>query len=265
MLPYFSQPEFHAGSVTISAFGVLLISGILTGRVILMRRARRLGIGRESLLAFWIAMLLGGFAGAFVLKPLLIGMPGLLTHPLSMLHREQGLWSFGALCGGLTGGILCCLAYGFSARRTLALLDCVAYAAPFASLIARLGCALAHDHQGFRTASWIAVHFPGGPRYDLGVIEFLFLAPFAAAFYFLGRRARPAGFFFGLYGVVYGGFRIWLDTLHPEPMRFIGGGAMCLVGLAGWAAMLRFRKRKNIHTDRSSEFSTEVEIDAIHA
>jgi prolipoprotein diacylglyceryltransferase len=43
----------------------------------------------------------------------------------------------------------------------------------------------------------------------------------------LDRRPRPVGFFFRMFGVVYGGFRIWLDTLHQQPMRFY-----VLIGLA---------------------------------
>jgi hypothetical protein len=109
-------------------------------------------------------MLLCGFAGAFMLQPLVIGMPRLITHPLTLLHRQQSLWSFGALGGGLVAAMLFCLASRYSGRQTLALLDTIAFTAPFGAVVARLGCALAHDHRGFRTASWIAVNFPGGAR-----------------------------------------------------------------------------------------------------
>ncbi|MDP8979305.1 MAG: hypothetical protein M3O35_01795, partial [Acidobacteriota bacterium] len=105
------------------------------------------------------------------------------------------------------------------------------YGLPFAWMIGRLGCALAHDHRGLPSTSWIAVRFPEGPRYDLGLIEFLFLIVLATAFRILDRRPRPVGFFFGLFGVVYGAFRIWLDTLHIQPMRFYGGAAAVLIGL----------------------------------
>ncbi len=88
------------------------------------------------------------------------------------------------------------------------------------------------------------MRFPEGSRYDLGLIEFLFLIGLAAAFRILDRRPRPVGFFFGLYGVVYGGFRIWLDTLHIQPMRFYGGAAAVVIGLLGWMAVIPSRDRK---------------------
>jgi phosphatidylglycerol:prolipoprotein diacylglycerol transferase len=113
-------------------------------------------------------------------------------------------------------------------------------------MIGRLGCTLAHDHPGLPSTSWIAVRFPEGPRYDLGLIEFLFLIALTAAFYFLDRRPRPVGFYFGLYGVMYGGFRIWLDTLHIQPMRFYGGMAGVVIGLLGWTAMLTFQKWRKL-------------------
>ena len=52
------------------------------------------------------------------------------------------------------------------------------------------------------------------------------------------------GFYFGLYGVVYGGFRIWLDTLHAQPLRFYGGALGVLVGLLGWAWMWAYGRSR---------------------
>jgi phosphatidylglycerol:prolipoprotein diacylglycerol transferase len=102
-------------------------------------------------------------------------------------------------------------------------------------MVGRLGCALAHDHRGLWTTNWIAVKFPEGSRYDLGLIEFLFLIGMAALFWALDRKARPVGFFFALYGVLYGAFRIWLDTLHAEPLRYYEGAAYVVIGLLIWS------------------------------
>ncbi len=64
-------------------------------------------------------------------------------------------------------------------------------------MIGRFGCALPHDHRGFASEPWIAVKMPGGPRCDLGLIEFLFLIEMVIAFRLLDRRPCPVGFFLG--------------------------------------------------------------------
>ena len=81
---------------------------------------------------------------------------------------------------------------------------------------------------------------PEDARYDLGLVEFLFLIGLAALFGWLDRSRRPAEFFFGLYGVTYGLFRVWHDTLHIQPFRFFGGATAVLIGLAEWLAMAWF-------------------------
>ncbi len=72
------------------------------------------------------------------------------------------------------------------------------------------------------------------------------------SFRLLDRKPRPVGFYLGLYGVVYGGFRIWLDTLHVQPGRFYGGMLGVLVGLLGWAAMLALERSRTAEAVPSS-------------
>jgi len=65
------------------------------------------------------------------------------------------------------------------------------------------------------------VRYPGGTRFDLAVIEVLFLAlVMLPLFAFLDRRPRAGGFWLGAFLTVYGGFRLWLDTLHVDPPRY---------------------------------------------
>ena len=108
-------------------------------------------------------------------------------------------------------------------------------------MIGRVGCALVHDHKGLFTHSWIAVRFPEGARFDLGLIECLFLAALSALFLWLDRRPRPVGFYFGLFWLCYGLFRVLLDTLHVQPWRFYGGLAGFVLGLSVLSNSLRIR------------------------
>lgn len=239
MIPYFPEPVLPLGPIHIHAFGALVAVAVLVGGRIMVRRAHRMGIRAEEMfrLCFWVFV--SGLIGAHVAKTVMED-PAFPTDPTRILTTSVGIRSLGGISGGLIGGLLWCGFRKLSLFETLRRLDIIAYALPFAWMFGRLGCALAHDHRGLPSTSWIAVQFPEGPRYDLGLIEFLFLIGLAILFRVLDRRPRPVGFFFGLYGVVYGGFRIWLDTLHAQPARFYGGAAGVLIGLAGWAAMAHY-------------------------
>ena len=116
-----------------------------------------------------------------------------LHDPGILLRSNKGIGSFGGLGGGLLAGLVWMRRRRLDFQTRWLLLDNITYALPVALAFGRLGCALAHDHRGLASAGWIAVRFPEGPRYDLGLIEFLFLIPLAALFLYLGRRARPAG------------------------------------------------------------------------
>ena len=244
MLPYFEQPMLHVGTFTIHAFSVLLIAAILLARWIILHRAGRFGVG-HSMESLCTSMLLCGLAGAHLVKTILPDIPAFLGNPAEVFYRTRGIASLGGLGGGLLAGILFCRVRRYSNLETLQRLDIIAYALPFAWTLGRLGCSLAHDHRGVATNSWIGVRFPEGTRFDLGIIEFLFLIALSSLFYFLDRRPRVPGFFFGLFGVVYGLFRVWLDTLHIQPLRFLGGATACAIGLGGWIAMVHFARGKN--------------------
>lgn len=241
MIPYFEQPELQLGPVRLEVFGILLVISILWAQWMILRRAQRSGIQREAMWRMCVWMLVAGFTGAHLAKSILPDVDRFLAYPWLVL-LTGGIASLGGLGGGLLGGIIYSTLQGAKGRETLGKLDVIAYALPSAWIFGRLGCAIIHDHRGLPATSWIAVRFPEGPRYDLGLIEFLFLIGLASLFYVLDQWPRQPGFFFGLYGVAYGGFRIWLDTLHIQPLRFFGGATAVLIGLAGWALMARHSK-----------------------
>ena len=93
---------------------------------------------------------------------------------------------------------------------------------PRAWLFGRLGCTISHDHPGIRTESWLGVQYPGGARYDLGLLEVLFTLGYIGLLAMLDRRRRAAGFYLGLFLTTYGVFRLALDSLHENPLRYFG-------------------------------------------
>jgi phosphatidylglycerol---prolipoprotein diacylglyceryl transferase len=237
MIPYFEQPRLDVGLLHFSAFGVLWIGAILVARFIIMHRATRRGFDANLVSQFLVCLLISGLAGAHVVKTVMSDLPGFLAEPARIFTRYRGMTSFGGLAGGLVGGILWARLRGLDPGKAFLLLDVVAYSLPFGWLVGRLGCALAHDHRGLGSNSWIAVRFPEGSRYDLGLIEFLYLILLSAVFYLVDRRPRRVGLYFGLFGVLYGVFRVWLDTLHVQPFRFIEGAVAMLAGVAGLVMM----------------------------
>lgn len=238
MIPYYPQPVWRMGPVQMHAFGLLVAVSVVVAVGIVLIRAHRQGIPAEQMLrlCFWVYV--AGIIGAFFPKLLWDIFPAVLLNPSLIVHHTLGLRSVGGISCGLLSALACCRYHKLSALDTMRRLDIAAYAVPTGWMIGRLGCALAHDHRGLASTSWIAVQFPEGPRYDLGLIEFLFLVVMVIGFKLLDWKPRPVGFFFGLYCVVYGGFRVWLDTLHFQPNRFYGGIAGVVAGLAGWAVML---------------------------
>ena len=238
MIPYYPQPVLNLGPLQIHAFGFLAAVAVVVGGRVILIRAHRQGVQVEQMFRFCFWVYASAMIGAFFAKILWDDFPAVLTNPALIFQQSLGVRSVGGIACGFLGALAWCRYHKLSALETMRRLDIIAYAMPTGWMIGRLGCTLAHDHRGLASTSWIAVNFPEGPRYDLGLIEFLFLIVMVTAFKLLDRRPRPVGFFFGMYGVIYGGFRIWLDTLHLQPNRFYGGIAGVVVGLAGWAVML---------------------------
>jgi phosphatidylglycerol:prolipoprotein diacylglycerol transferase len=216
MLPYFPQPVIAMGEWNIHAFSVTMASAIVVGRGIVLRRARRFTIGRDAMVVLYLCVLLAGIAGATA---------GLLSP------SGGTLTSFGGAIAGLAAAILFCRWRRYSYVRMLWMFDVLAFAGTFAAALGRLGCALTHDHPGVPSTGWLAVRFPGGPRYDLGLLDFLFLVALCAAFCWLDRRPRPAGFFLFTGMIAYGAFRILRAPLELEP-HVIEWALVCLAGIA---------------------------------
>jgi len=186
-------------------------------------RAAKRGLSPEIALGFGTAVVFCGLVGAHVLRLLFFEPQMVLLKPAVLLDfKKGGIYSFGGLFSGLAGGWVYLRWSRLGAAKIWAYFDLLAFVFPFGWLFGRAGCAIAHDHPGIRAYNWLSVNFPGGPRYDLGLLEFLFMLPVIAVFLWLDRRQRPAGFYLGLFLAIYGPFRFWLDGLHEAVMpRFI--------------------------------------------
>ncbi len=215
MLPYYPQPAISFGHWHVTAFAFCGIAALILARWMVLRRARRFGIGYDEIAPVYLVVIVAALVCAL--------LPGVLT--------ASGLSSLGAVMGGILGGSGYCLVQRYSREKMFALLEVLAFAAPFAGAMGRLGCTLAHDHRGLPSGGWFAFRFPEGGRYDLGFVDFLFLAGLSAAFVLLDAKQRCPLFFLGTAACAYGSFRLWRETLDVSS-RYLPWAAVLALGIA---------------------------------
>lgn len=251
MFPYIEHPTFQLGPISLHAFGLLVGTAVLVGSWLVLGRSNRKGLDpdRTSLLLLWmlgIAFLGSHLEHLAFLRPSPLLRPStFLDNPLLWLNLWDGMSSFGGIIGGVLGAVWYMKRSRWSRGEIWTFLDVVAFSFPFAWSIARFGCYLAHDHPGIPTTSWLAVRYPSGPRYDLGLIDFFFSVILSGFFLALDRRSRPSGFYLATFMLLYGPARLLLDNLRVEE-RFAGltagqfgaVAALC-VGIVAFRKVLR--------------------------
>jgi phosphatidylglycerol:prolipoprotein diacylglycerol transferase len=224
LIPYVTLPEltlvparlFHGFPpipISIKPFGALVAIGVYLGAYLTLQRARRIGLDERAMGSF-IAHVVGyGFVGGHVLDELFYYPQRLVDDPLSIFKLWDGLSSF----GGFTGAVIGMLIWRSRLRvPVLPYADNVMAMLPVGWVFGRAGCATAHDHPGLLSNAWIAVQYPGGGRFDLGLLEMLLTVPLMLAFLWLARKPRPWGFFAALACISYAPLRFALDFLREH-------------------------------------------------
>jgi len=151
VIPYVPQPVWNIGGFEIHAFGIAAAAALNTGWLIVFFRARAQRLQPMLATGLYLMIAVAGLAGGRVFS-------------------TRGESAEGLAIGGSAAVVA---AYCFLRRRVRApwpYFDVLAFAFPFVWTIVRAGCALAHDHIGRASASILAVNFPGGPRFDLGLL-----------------------------------------------------------------------------------------------
>jgi len=219
VFPYLDVTGWH-----LQPFTVLIAIALAVGYLIALQRAKRSGIEQEHFTKLGLCVIVAAFMGGHLAK--FIYSPSswriIAIEPAVLLNVFQGQASFGAFLGGYLGALIFLFWSATPYRDWYLYADAACFAVPFSWWLGRVGCYLVHDHPGIRTSSWLGVRYPGGTRYDLGLLEVLFLLTLAAVFLLLDRKPRPRGFYYVAFMFSYGSFRFLLDRLHVDPPRYGG-------------------------------------------
>jgi len=136
--------------------------------------------------------------------------------------------------GGLFGGVV---GFLFYARRhpvdVWRSADAIAFGLPVGWLFGRIACASIHDHPGVRSVSPFAVAWPGGSRFDLGLLEFMFVPLLIVGVLLVARHAPPEQI---------ADTRKGLDTALSEAEAAIGSGPSSSTTVVTNTAIIVFRE-----------------------
>lgn len=251
MIPYIRpEPIALFGGLKLQPFGMLVVTGVLAGAWLVRRRAREAGIALQEVqdMIFWAVI--PGFIMAHWWTVILYHPEWLESRGwIVLLKFWEGLSSFGGFFGAFLG-----LAFYFRGRKKswIPQAEIILQGLTLGWIFGRLGCTVVHDHPGQFSDFFLAVQYPEGSRFDLGLLEFLFtsLILFPVSLFMHARRART-----GLYLIVapllYAPVRFALDFLRIEdqPGADLRYGGLtpaqygCIVAF-GVAAYLLLKRRR---------------------
>jgi phosphatidylglycerol:prolipoprotein diacylglycerol transferase len=222
LLPYVELPDLHLFGLTIHPFGIFAALGVYAGAVLTVRAGRVYGPGdTKSLSQVFTWALVGGLLGAHLLHVLGYHPELLRTQgPLALLKVWDGVSSMGGVLGGMAG---IALYFRRKRLRVYPYWDALALGTAPGWAVARMGCAVVHDHPGVRSEAWFAVAFPDGPRLDMGLVDCVLLLVISAVLYLLARKPRPQGTLMGVLAIGYSVPRFFLDFFRARDLAFVDG------------------------------------------
>jgi prolipoprotein diacylglyceryltransferase len=174
MIPYFPQPVWSLGPWQVHAFGAAAAVALLSGYWLILSRAKSRGVNSTKAGTVFVIVLVAALACGLA------------------VGRGRAVAGSGFAAGGGAALLLC--AWG---ERSWNILDLIGGAVPLMNVVVRIGCFLAHDHVGRPTTAWLGVQFPGGARFDLGLLYAVAAAAVALAMEWISRADPPPGVTFG--------------------------------------------------------------------
>jgi phosphatidylglycerol:prolipoprotein diacylglycerol transferase len=220
VIPWFEVPTIAVQGVAVDLPNGLAVAGVLLALVMARLGARRAGLSpRRAVDALAVVILSALFFGRLVE---VIYYPDLLAKDWRILLAWHGGYtSLGVFVG--TAVALAVLLRFCEPRLRWPYLDVLVPAALLGGAVVRVGCFLGHHHAGRLTSMPLAVAYPGGARFDLGLCEaLLLLALGAGGTVFAGRwRAKPGRLAVASI-TTYAAGRFLIEFLRGNDLELIG-------------------------------------------
>ncbi len=211
------------GPVTLRVWGFFAAAGVLAGTAFAMREAKRRGLDLLKVESLAIWTIVWTFLGARLFHVVAYEPAVYFANPLEILRVwNGGLSSFGGFIGAAASFFWQMRKSDLPLFKTA---DAFVMAVPLGLGCGRIGCFLIHDHPGtfaYGVGKLVAVNYPNGVRYDLGLLLGIFDFILFGIFLALARKPRRDGFFFALFMIVYGPVRFLLDFLRVADVRYSG-------------------------------------------
>ncbi len=225
MIPFFHFELISLGPIAIHVWGLLVALGIGSGITFAYFFCRKFLLSGEVVLDIAIWVLAGALIMARVFHVLFYDPVYFVQNPAEIIK----FWNGGASSlGGFAGAVLSLWLFAkkrhFTFKELLPYLDICALGLWLGWGIGRIGCFFSQQHPGKLTGSILGAQYPGGARFDLGLLESILGFTLFIVFYFLFKKlikirwGLVAGFSVASYAVV----RFFFDFLRATP-DFPGG------------------------------------------
>ena len=225
MIPFFEFTTIHLGVLTIQVWGLFVSLGITTALIFAYLRCKKQALSAELFLDMAIWILIGAFIMARIFHVVFYSPIYYLANPQDILKFWQGGASS---LGGFVGAGMAIWLFAKKRKLTwqflLPYFDIAALSLWLGWGIGRIGCFLIHDHPGTLSSFILAVQYPGGARFDLGLLESILGFVLFIIFYLLYKKliGIRAGLVAALSVAAYAFVRFWLDFLRI-PYNYVAG------------------------------------------
>ncbi len=174
MLPYFQYNSILLGPIPVQIWGLFVSLGLVLAILLAYKLAKKYLLSGEVMLDIAIWAILGGLVVARIFHVIFYEPVYYISQPIDILKFWQGGASS---LGGFIGASLAIYVFikirKFTLKEILPYLDIAAVSLWLGWGIGRLGCFFIHDHLGKLSDFILAVNFPSGARFDMGLIESL--------------------------------------------------------------------------------------------